>query len=243
MIFIEQSKRFLVPLTIATISISTCLSADLIEKRPAPGTPAGGTNASNATTNRLDRSPIGTNRNTPLPAHGDSSAKREAPTKGVAPKPKSATDTKPELKPTAKTEPIRPPASVTNVPVVVAKEDVRINRSEQVILQKEISRHAEMESSKLGKGKKAKKLPPGLEKKAAKGGELPPGWQKKLSRGEVLPSEVLAHAEPLPDSVVAQLPPQPKGTVLRKIDDKIVRVREASREILDVLEIGSAKKN
>ncbi|HSH94811.1 MAG TPA: hypothetical protein VK968_11745, partial [Roseimicrobium sp.] len=84
---------------------------------------------------------------------------------------------------------------------------------------------------------------PGLEKKAAKGGELPAGWQKKVARGEVLPPEVMAHAEPLPDSVAAKLPPQPKGTVLRKIDDKVVRVKESSREVLDVIEIGGAKKN
>ena len=36
------------------------------------------------------------------------------------------------------------------------------------------------------KPKKQKSLPPGLQKKLARGGELPPGWQKKVARGEVL---------------------------------------------------------
>src|SRR5262245_45056914 len=35
-------------------------------------------------------------------------------------------------------------------------------------------------------GKKAKKLPPGLAKKVARGGELPPGWQKKCVPGAIM---------------------------------------------------------
>lgn len=39
-------------------------------------------------------------------------------------------------------------------------------------------------------------LPPGLQKKVARGGELPPGWQKKF---EPFPAEVERRLSPLPD--------------------------------------------
>ena len=40
----------------------------------------------------------------------------------------------------------------------------------------------------------SKQLPPGLQKKLARGGSLPPGWQNKLQRGEVLDREVYREA-------------------------------------------------
>ena len=79
-------------------------------------------------------------------------------------------------------------------------------------------------------------LPPGLKKKAASGKALPPGWQKKIAPGEVMPREVYGIAEPLPKDVRSKLPPEPKGTVTVKVDDRIVRVYESTREIIDVLQ-------
>ena len=38
-------------------------------------------------------------------------------------------------------------------------------------------------------------LPPGLQKKVARGGQLPPGWQKKM---QPFPTEVERHLGPLP---------------------------------------------
>ncbi|MEW6306310.1 MAG: hypothetical protein AB1705_22820 [Verrucomicrobiota bacterium] len=87
-------------------------------------------------------------------------------------------------------------------------------------------------------GKKAKNLPPGLQKKVARGGNLPPGWQKKLARGEVMSAEVFKVCTPLPAEVVVKLPPPPKGVITVTIEGKVVRLLEATREILDVFEVG-----
>ena len=87
------------------------------------------------------------------------------------------------------------------------------------------------------KGRKAKGLPPGLAKKAARGGELPPGWQKKCMRGEVLPAEVYRHCQTLPHEILVKLPPPPTGTILVAIDGKVMRLIRATREILDVFDL------
>jgi len=64
-------------------------------------------------------------------------------------------------------------------------------------------------------GKKKKNLPPGLQKKLARGGNLPPGWQKKVTRGEVLDWQLYRRSVKLPQAVctgvqtkcMAYLPP------------------------------------
>ena len=81
------------------------------------------------------------------------------------------------------------------------------------------------------KQKKMKHLPPGLQKKLARGGQLPPGWQRKVARGEVL--ELPSSA--LPGQWRRRLPPQPPGTSLRRVEDRIVRVLDATNVIIDVL--------
>jgi hypothetical protein len=88
------------------------------------------------------------------------------------------------------------------------------------------------------KATKPKKLPPGLQKKAARGGGLPPGWQKKVARGEVLDAEVYQHATRLPVELTKRLPRAPEGTVLIKVEGKVIRLYEATRTILDVFDIG-----
>jgi hypothetical protein len=82
-----------------------------------------------------------------------------------------------------------------------------------------------------------KALPPGLAKKVARGEKLPPGWQKKIAHGEVLPQTVYAQAQPLPEVIVRKLPPPPAGTILVTLDDKVVRLLEATRTIVDVFEL------
>jgi len=81
-------------------------------------------------------------------------------------------------------------------------------------------------------------LPPGLQKKAARGKELPPGWQMKIARGEVLDAEVWRHATYLPYELTKTLPPAPEGTILIKVEGKVIRLYEATRIILDVFDIG-----
>ena len=74
-------------------------------------------------------------------------------------------------------------------------------------------------------------------KQAARGAKLPPGWQKKIARGEILPETVYAQAQPLPEVVIRKLPPPPAGTILVILDDKVLRLLEATRTIVDVLEL------
>lgn len=86
-----------------------------------------------------------------------------------------------------------------------------------------------------GAGKnKAKSLPPGLRKKLEREGELPPGWRAKVARGEVIDYDLYNHARSLPENVLGLLRQGPMGTSVRQIDDRIVRIADASRIILDV---------
>ncbi|MBI2313688.1 MAG: hypothetical protein HYU77_14405 [Betaproteobacteria bacterium] len=85
--------------------------------------------------------------------------------------------------------------------------------------------------------KKQKQLPPGLKKKIERGGELPPGWQKKVARGEVMDPVVYRQARPIPADLIRILPPQPKGTTIIVVEGKAVRLWEATRTIIDVLDL------
>ena len=87
--------------------------------------------------------------------------------------------------------------------------------------------------------KKHKKLPPGLRKKLARGGELPPGWQKKLERGEVIDEDIYRYSTNLPEQILRQLSTAPRGTSIRRVEDRIVRIMDATHTILDVLSPGA----
>ena len=106
-------------------------------------------------------------------------------------------------------------------------------------LEKEIVKQHLVDIRAAQKKKSApdKKPPAGPAKKAAPDAQLPPGWQKKIARGEVLPPAVYAQAQPLPDVVIRKLPPAPVGTILVTLDDKLVRLLEAPRLIVDVFEL------
>ena len=73
--------------------------------------------------------------------------------------------------------------------------------------------------------------------KAARGAKLPPGWQKKITRGEILPETVYAQIQPLPEVVIRKLPSPPAGTILVILDDKVLRLLEATSTIVDVFEL------
>lgn len=88
-------------------------------------------------------------------------------------------------------------------------------------------------------GKKPKHLPPGLRKKLERGGELPPGWQAKVARGEVIDLQVYGHAQSLPEDILARLRRGPEGTSVHRIDDRIVRIADATRTVLDVFYLGA----
>jgi hypothetical protein len=113
--------------------------------------------------------------------------------------------------------------------------NVEIISSERVVI-KQYFEHNPQAGHKVHK---SKRLPPGLQKKAARGCDLPPGWQKKLGRGEVLDVTVYQQAERLPVELIRRLPPAPEGTVLIKVEGKVVRLYEATRTIIDVFDIGT----
>lgn len=80
----------------------------------------------------------------------------------------------------------------------------------------------------FSKNKKKKDLPPGLQKKVERGRELPPGWQKKLKKGETLEKGVYEQG-------VVIKPVNNKGIVTIKVDDRVIRLYKATREIVDIL--------
>ncbi len=79
-----------------------------------------------------------------------------------------------------------------------------------------------------GHDKKYSDLPPGLQKKVASGGSLPPGWQKKVVNGQVFSPELRRYSKRSPY-------PSPKGTSDYILEDKVIRVMDATYVILDVL--------
>jgi len=137
-------------------------------------------------------------------------------------------------------KPATPPASSPVAPSPAASSpapswlQVEITPLEKEIVKEHI---ADIRQGQSKKPAPDKTLPPGLAKKVARGGALQPGWQKKITRGEVMPPVVYAQAQPLPEVVIRKLPPPPAGTVLVTIDDKLVRLLEANRTILDVFEL------
>ena len=102
---------------------------------------------------------------------------------------------------------------------------------------KMIKKYLKGVSAKKKNKARKKSLPPGLAKKMARGGTLPPGWQMKVQRGEVMDYEVYNSGSPLPEELLRKLSSIPKGTVLLKVGNKIVKVIEASRKIVDLFEL------
>jgi hypothetical protein len=112
-------------------------------------------------------------------------------------------------------------------------EDNVITPEEKKIIKKYLKGVSNKKKYKV----KKKSLPPGLAKKLARGGTLPPGWQMKVARGEVLDHEVYNNASPLPEELLRKLSSMPKGTVLLQVENKIVKVIEASRNIVDLFDL------
>jgi hypothetical protein len=84
---------------------------------------------------------------------------------------------------------------------------------------------------------KQKNLPPGLQKKVARGKSLPPGWQKKVAPGYSLDYQVYRQGVSLPDILLQRLPPSPVGSEIIQVHDKIIRLNAATRTILDVFNL------
>lgn len=93
-----------------------------------------------------------------------------------------------------------------------------------------------------GKGHGGETLPPGLAKKVERGGELPPGWRKKLHKGEKIDERVYLLGQPISEREIKALPPALPGTKNIRVEDKIIRLKDATRTILDVFDLKDIQK-
>ena len=116
---------------------------------------------------------------------------------------------------------------------VTTPQDNAITPEEKKIIKEYLKGVSAKKKNKV----KKKSLPPGLAKKLARGGTLPPGWQMKVARGEVMDYEVYNNSMPLPEELLRKLLTIPEGTVLLQVGNKIVKVIEASRTIVDLFEL------
>ena len=77
---------------------------------------------------------------------------------------------------------------------------------------------------------KHKQLPPGLQKKLERGGALPPGWEKKIVRGELLDESIYENSKTV-------IPVDADGAVTVRVEDKLIKVLETTREIIDIVDL------
>jgi len=84
-------------------------------------------------------------------------------------------------------------------------------------------------------------LPPGLQKKVARGKALPPGWQKKVVPGQTLEYQAYRQAQRLPENLLHRLPPPPAGTEILRIENKVVMLNAATHIILDAFDLAPAR--
>ncbi len=75
---------------------------------------------------------------------------------------------------------------------------------------------------------KGNQLPPGLQKKVERGQSLPPGWQKKLAKGEILDKYIYQQGQVV-------IPVDTHGLITIRLEGKLVRLYEATREVVEVL--------
>lgn len=74
-----------------------------------------------------------------------------------------------------------------------------------------------------------KSLPPGLQKKVARGDTLPPGWQKKLAVGEPLNHQVYDHADVI-------FPLDDQGIITIEVEGKVISLIEESLDVIEILQ-------
>ena len=69
----------------------------------------------------------------------------------------------------------------------------------------------------------------GIENKYERTGELPPGWEKKLTVGKRLDRDLYGHARVV-------VPLDNDGLITVRIENKVVRLIQATREIVEILD-------
>ena len=81
-----------------------------------------------------------------------------------------------------------------------------------------------------------KNLPPGLQKNLERGKPLPPGWQKKVAAGNTIEADWLKLMAPVSYDYFPKVQRTP-GTRLYYHDNRLIRVNEETRIILDVINL------
>jgi len=81
-------------------------------------------------------------------------------------------------------------------------------------------------------------LPPGLAMNQRRGKPLPPGWQKKLAPGYRIDDNEWSSYAPVPSAWFPKLRMEP-DTRLYHYGDRVVRVYEPRREVIDVIVLPS----
>ena len=74
-----------------------------------------------------------------------------------------------------------------------------------------------------------KDLPPGLQKKAARGEPLPPGWQKRYHRGDILDNDIYARGRVV-------VPLGNDGLITVDIEGTLFKLHDKTRMIIEILE-------
>lgn len=85
-------------------------------------------------------------------------------------------------------------------------------------------------------------LPPGLAKNLKRGKPLPPGWQKKVNEGYIIEEADRDYFQVLEDSLFPRMRPVP-DTRMYLYGDRVVRVYEPRRQVIDIFPIPTIKLN
>lgn len=65
----------------------------------------------------------------------------------------------------------------------------------------------------------------------------PAGWRRKINKGKRVDDTIYGYMEPPTPEVIAVLPPPPPGVSFRQIENKIVKLNDINRQIIEVLEL------
>ena len=80
-------------------------------------------------------------------------------------------------------------------------------------------------------------LPPGLAKNLRRGKPLPPGWQKKLNPGWIIDKDSWNYFDRIPGGYLPRDQRLPPDTGIYLYGDRLVRVHEPTREVIDSIRI------
>lgn len=86
-----------------------------------------------------------------------------------------------------------------------------------------------------------KGLPPGLAKNLRKGKDLPPGWDKKIHNGWKIEDDWWSLMDRVPSTYLPSGMKLPKDTGMFLLGDRMVRVHEPTREVVDFVKLPGVK--